>query len=154
MNSQDAQTKIARTPVRQLSVFLENRVGAMMALIRMLHENHVEVLGMALQEAAELTILRMVLSDPDSAQALFMEKGIPYTETHVVVVELIEGAHDLCHALSMLLTAEINVRSCYPLLNRPHLGALLALHLDDPDVGADALNNGGFKVLTQEGLSR
>jgi hypothetical protein len=155
MNVQETvTTTAARSPVRQLSVFLENRVGAMMALIKMLHENHLEVLGMALQEAAELTILRMVLNDPESAQALFAEKGIPHTETQVIVVELQRGAHDLCHALSVLLSAEINVRSCYPLLNRPHLGSLLALHLDDAEVGAEALHIAGFKVLPQDGLSR
>jgi hypothetical protein len=145
---------IARTPVRQLSVFLENRVGAMMSLVRLLRDHQIEILGLALQEATELTILRMVLSDPEGAQALFCERGIPHTATTVLVVELHEGTQDLASCLSGLLQAEINIRSSYPLLNRPALGALLALHVEDAEEGQAALHTAGFKVLCQNDLSR
>ena len=145
---------LSRTPVRQLSVFLENRVGAMMSLVRLLREHQIEVLGLALQEATELTILRMVLSDPEGAEALFCERGIPHADSRIVVVEIREGSQDLTHCLSALLQAEINIRSSYPLMNRPSLGALLALHLDDAEVGETALHTSGFKVMCQNELSR
>ena len=152
--SDSTAISIAKTPVRQLSVFLDNRVGALMALVKLLNEHHIEVLGYSLQEAAEITILRMIVTDPDSAATLFMERGIAHTDSPMVVVELREGAHGLGQCLSALLTAEINIRSSYPLLTRPDQGALLALHVDDAEVGAEALNASGFRVLAQGELSR
>jgi hypothetical protein len=140
--------------VRQLSVFLDNRVGTFLSLVRLLKENHIELLGVSVLEATEITLLRMVLSDPESAQTVFMERGIPHTDAPLVVVELRETSHDLSHALSVLLAAEINIRSSYPLLTRPNDYPLLALHVDDVEIGAEALSNAGFKVLSQGELSR
>lgn len=150
----DTTTSKARAPVRQLSVFLDNRVGTFLSMVKLLKENHIEVLGLSLLEATEITLLRMVLSDPEGAQTVFMERGIPYTDAPLVVVELRESTHDLPHALSVLLAAEINIRFSYPMITRPSDYPLLALHLDDPDDGAEALHNAGFKVLSQGELSR
>ena len=154
MDSPDFGTIIERTPVRQLSVFLDNRVGTFLSLVRLLKENHIELLGVSLLEATEITLLRMVLSDPESAQTVFMERGIPHTDAPLVVVELRETSHDLSHALSVLLAAEINIRFSYPLLTRPSDYPLLALHVDDVEIGSEALSNAGFKVLSQGELSR
>ena len=154
MDSPDFGTIIERTPVRQLSVFLDNRVGTFLSLVKLLKENHIELLGVSLLEATEITLLRMVLSDPESAQTVFMERGIPHTDAPLVVVELRETSHDLSHALSVLLAAEINIRFSYPLLTRPSDYPLLALHVDDVEIGSEALSNAGFKVLSQGELSR
>jgi hypothetical protein len=151
-DASDATT--SGTPVRQLSVFLENRVGALMALVRLLREQTIAVLGLSVQESTEMTLLRLVLSDPESAETLFMEKGVAHTSCVITVVELADPEDALAGCLAALLAAEINIRFSYPLLVRPGHGALLALHLDDVDVGAEALHNAGYRVLLQEDLSR
>ena len=71
-----------------------------------------------------------------------------------MVVELREGVHDLGHALSALLTAEINIHHSYPLLARPSGKPVLALYVDDSEVGAESLSKAGFRVLSQGDLSR
>jgi hypothetical protein len=144
----------AKAPVRQLTVFLDNRVGAMLAMLKLLKENQILVLGLNLQESAEITLLRMVVNDPESAQTLFMERGIAHSESSVVVVELQGGAQDLNHCLSTLLVAEVNVRQAYPMLTRPSEWPLLALHTDDAEVTSGALSQAGFKTLSQDELSR
>ncbi|MBL9178800.1 MAG: hypothetical protein JNM65_12125 [Verrucomicrobiaceae bacterium] len=144
----------AGTPVRQLSVFLHNRVGALMALVKLLAEHRVEVLGLSLQDTTELALVRMVPSDPETAEMLFIEKGIPHAVCPVTVVELRETEHTLVHALSALLSAEINIDFSYGLFVRPTQHPLFVLHLDSADLGAEVLSSAGFKVLTQEDLSR
>lgn len=144
----------AGTPVRQLSVFLHNRVGSLMALVKLLVEHRIEVLGLALQETTELAFLRLIPSDPETTEMIFIERGIPHAVCPVTAVELRETEHTLVHALSALLSAEINIDFSYPLLVRPARHPVLVLHLDSPDVGAEVLASAGFKVLTQEDLSR
>ena len=144
----------AGTPVRQLSVFLHNRVGALMALVKLLAEHKIEVLGLSLQDTTELALVRMVPSDPETAEMLFIEKGIPHAACPVTVVELRETDHTLVHALSALLSAEINIDFSYGLFVRPTQHPLFVMHLDAPDLGAEVLSSAGFKVLTQEDLSR
>ncbi len=151
----DASTAITSgTPVRQISVFLENRVGALMSLVRLLREQSIAVLGLSVQESTEMTLVRLVLSDPDAAGTLFIEKGVPHTDCILTVVELPELEGALVECLAALLTAEINIHFSYPLLVRPGRGALLALYLDERETGAEALHIAGFRVLMQEDLSR
>jgi hypothetical protein len=142
------------TPVRQLSVFLHNRVGALMALVKLLTEHKIEVLGLSLQDTTELALVRLIPSDPETAEMLFIEKGIPHAVCPVTVVELREPDHSLVHALSALLSAEINIDFSYSLFVRPAQKPVFVLHLDSPDVGSEVLSSAGFKVLVQEDLSR
>jgi hypothetical protein len=144
----------ARSPVRQLSVFLQNRVGALLSLVKLLKDHHIEVLGCSLQDSIDLTLVRLIVSDPDSAKNLFDEQGHPCAIKTVVVVALEEGAPDLCHALASLLAAEINIHHSYPLLVRHQDKPLLALCVEDGEVGEEALRKTGFSVLCQNDLSR
>ncbi|MDT8272596.1 MAG: hypothetical protein RRA35_05330, partial [Desulfomonilia bacterium] len=48
-----------------------------------------------------------VVSDPDSAERLFMEKGIPHTTCEVVVVALRESGPGLLQCLDTLMIAEM-----------------------------------------------
>lgn len=152
---QDMPVKIPKsTPIRQLSVFLQNRVGSLMALTKLLHDHSIEVLGISMQDTTEMTLVRLVLSDPEGAGMLFIEKGIPHTDCPITVVELSESDRRLTHCLSVLLAAELNIEFCYPLLVRPGLFPLFAMHCDDVDMAAEVLSSAGFKVLCQGDLSR
>lgn len=142
------------TPVRQLTVFLQNRVGALMSLVKLLGDHHIAVLGLSLQDSTELALVRLILSAPDDAGLLFIEKGIAHSVLPVTVIELQETETSLPQALSALLGAEINIAFSYPLLIRPNQRPVLVLHLDSPDFAADVLSKSGFKVLKQEDLSR
>ena len=144
----------AGTPVKQLSVFLHNRVGALMSLVKLLTEHRIEVLGLSLQDTTELALVRLIPSDPETTEMLFIEKGIPHVVFPVTVVELKETEHSLVHALSALLSAEVNIDFSYGLFVRPNQHPVCVLHLDSPEVGAEVLSSAGFKVLTQGDLSR
>ena len=153
MDSTEATTTRG-TAVKQISVFMHNRVGALMALVKLLHENSIEVLGLSVQESTELTMARFVVNDPDTTETLFMEKGIAYASSVLTVVQLHPLEGTLIQCLAALLAAEINIHISYPLLTRPGNYPLLALYLDEPDIGSEALHNAGFRVLLQEDLSR
>jgi hypothetical protein len=142
------------TAIRQLSVFLPNRVGSLMALTKLLHDHHIEVLGLSMQDTTEMTLVRLILSDPEGAGMLFIEKGIPHTDCPIVVIELTESGQRLTECLSTLLAAELNIEFCYPLIVRPKMHPLLALHCDDGEIAAQVLNSSGFRVLSQGDLSR
>ena len=142
------------TPVRQISVFLHNRVGALMSLVRLLGDHAIAVIGLSVQDSTELTLVRLILSDPEGAETLFMEKGIAHASVPVTVVELHETESGLSGCLATLLAAEINIHFAYPLMTHPGGKTMLVMHLDDGDLGADALMNAGFKLLLQEDLSR
>ena len=120
----DIELEIAQgSPVRQIAVFLPNRLGAFVSILDMLKKNYVLVLGLSVQDSIDNTVVRLVVSDPDTVETLFIEKGIPFNTTELVVVELREGPEDMPECLHCLLNAETNIHFIYPLLSRP--GAVL-----------------------------
>jgi len=140
--------------VRQFSVFLENRVGALLGVVRLLNEQSVEVVALSVQDSTDSSIARLVVSDPDLVEDLFHEHDIPFGETEVVVVELGEGANDLGRLLATMLMAEVNIFFIYPLLTRPNGRAALALNVEDHECATSVMSSSGFKLLSQSEISR
>ena len=146
--------KLNTPQVRQFSVFLQNKVGALLEIVKLLNESHVVVLALSIQDSSESAIGRIIVSDPERVTEIFHEHDIPYSDCELLVVELNEGPNDLARVLAALLMAEVNVYFSYPLLVRPHDRAVLAMHLDDNECACSVLAGEGFKLLTQGDLSR
>jgi hypothetical protein len=140
--------------VPQFSVFLLNRAGALFSLVKLLADRGISVLGLSIEDGVDVSIGRIVVSDPESAEPLFMERGIPYGMTELVVIELPEGVDDLTKSLSTLLSGETNINFMYPLLVRPNGRPVIAMHVEDAELAGTVLTAEGFTVLSQSDLSR
>jgi hypothetical protein len=157
MEDDDLQSRTSTalgTPVRQIAVFLPNRPGAFVAILDLLRANQVVVLGLSVQDSIDNTVVRLVASDPDTVETLFIEKGIPFNSTGLLVVALRDGAEEMPDCLRALLKAETNIHFIYSLLSRPEGSAALALCVEDNHFGESVLTKAGYKVLRQEDLSR
>ena len=148
-------TEALRTPlVRQFSVFLENKVGALLDLTRTLGEANVHVCGISVVDTADSSVVRIVVDDPDHCRQVLHKAQIPTGESTLVVVELPRGPEKLDVVLRSLVAAEVNVQYTYSLMVRPRDKALLALHCEDPEYAREVLAKAGFAVLSQKDISR
>jgi hypothetical protein len=142
------------SPVRQFSVMLPNRVGALAALVKMLRASSIEVIGLSVQDSRDATIARLVVSDPDSTEQIFMEKGIPHATCELVVVALRESGPGVLQCLDTLMIAETNIDFAYALLPAAQDMSMLAMHVEDYEFAVAILHQSGFKLMYQEDLSR
>jgi hypothetical protein len=140
--------------VTQFSIFLPNKVGAMLDVVKLLNTHNTHVVALSISESTDSAIARVVVSDPETVEDLFREHDIAFGVCKMVVVELDEVATELAKLLAALLMAEVNVHFTYPLLTRPHGHAALALHVDDTDCASNVLLGEGFKLLSQADISR
>jgi hypothetical protein len=147
-------SKIGGPLVKQFSVFLPNKVGAMLDIVKLLNGHHMDVLALSVSESTDSAIARIVVSDPDGADRLMSENNIAFGVCEVVVVELREVATQLVKLLASLFMAEVNVHFTYSLLTRPRGMAAIALHVDDTDCASNVLLGAGFKILSQSDISR
>jgi hypothetical protein len=150
----ETTSKIDGPLVRQFSVFLPNKVGAMLDIVKMLNSHHVHVVALSVSESTDSAIARIIVSDPESAEELFRKNNIAFGVCQVVVVEMREVATQLVKLLASLFAAEVNVHFTYSLLTRPRGMAALALHVDDTDCASSVLLGEGFKILSQSEISR
>ena len=92
--------------VRQFNVFLANRMGALLDLVRRFEQTDVRVVSLTVVETADCAIVRMVLSDPERALEIFQQAEVPVTESDLLVVQLPEGKQPLIQICKALLMAE------------------------------------------------
>jgi hypothetical protein len=140
-------------PVKQFSVFTENRVGRLFDLISLLRRSDVHVIAITVLDTTDSAILRLIVDDPDRARELMVNNDFPYTETNVLAVE-IDDESAIGEVLAALLEAEINVHYVYSFIRRPRDKTALALNVEDGDTAAQALGHHGFRILTQSDISR
>jgi hypothetical protein len=140
-------------PVKQFSVFAENRVGRLYDLITLLKANNVHVMAVTVLDTTDSAIVRVILDDPGKARELMVNNDFPYTECDVLAVELTDESQ-LKDVLAALFEAEINVHYVYSFITRPRAKSALAINAEDTDVAAQALNQRGFRVLTQHDIAR
>lgn len=146
--------KSGSPPVKQFSIFLSNKVGALLDIVKLLNEHAVDVLAVNVQDSADAAIVRIVVSDPERVQDLFAMNDIACSICNLVVVELKESATDLGKLLSALLMAEVNIHGSYSLLTRPRGNCAIALHVEDDDCASAVLRSHGFRLLDQGDISR
>jgi hypothetical protein len=149
----DTSYSIASDPVRQFSVFAENRLGRLHDLTALFKEHNVHIMAITVLDTTDSAIMRLIVDDRDKARELMVSHDFPYTECDVLAVELRDET-DLRGVLAALLEAEINVHYVYSFIKRPEGRSALAVSVEDADVAAQALNRRGFKVLTQRDIAR
>ena len=140
--------------VKQFSIFLPAKVGAMLEIVKLLATRNAHVLALSIAEQTDSAIARIVVSDPETVENIFHEHEVAFGVSEMVVVEMQEVATELSKLLTCLLMAEVNLHFAYPLLIRPHGLAALAMHVDDVECASNVLQGEGFKMLSQTDLSR
>jgi len=140
-------------PVKQFSVFTENRVGRLHELTTLFHQSNVHVIAITVLDTTDSAIVRLIVDDPDKARELMINNDFPYTESSVLAVE-IEEESELKGVLGALVEAEINIHYIYSFIKRPSGRTALAINVEDSEVAAQSLGQRGFKVVTQSDISR
>lgn len=153
-NEPSITEKNAGPRVNQFSIFLPNKVGALLDVVKLLNDRKVDVVAISVQDSADTAIVRIVVSDPESVQDIFHEHDIPFSMCQLCVVELREGATELGKVLAALLAAEVNIFGAYALLTRPRGRTALAIHVEDDECACSVLNSHGFTILGQSDISR
>ena len=138
--------------VRQLSVFIENHVGQLLQLTRLLKQTDIRILALSVVNSMDCAVIRMILDDPDEAHERFTESGFSVSETELIVVNLPPGKRALLDIWTALMAGEVNVLYTYPLLVRPHDRPALAVQADNLDMAVNVLRNKKFDVLDQSDL--
>jgi hypothetical protein len=139
--------------VRQFNVFVENRVGNLLTLVRRFEATDIRIVSLTVVDSADCAIIRMVLSDPERAREIFDRHGLPCTESDLLVVGLPEDPQPLVQICKALLAAEISIHYAYPLLVGPRGHSALALYVEDHEMASQTLQRLGFTLYTEKDLS-
>jgi len=150
-----AATAQGRQPdaVVQFSIFTPNRLGRLHELVGLLGAQGVHVLALTVLDTTEAAIIRLVTDDPDRARVLLQERGFPFAENRLVVVE-VSSPEELNRLMTALLEAELNINYLYSFIPHPHGKSILGLSMEDNEMAEQVLREHQFPVLRQSDISR
>src|SRR5438445_11155814 len=86
----ETTSKLDGPLVKQFSVFLPNKVGAMLEVVKLLSVQNTHVVALSVSESTDSAIARIIAIDPVRVEKLFREKNVPFGVSEVVVVEMRE----------------------------------------------------------------
>ena len=139
--------------IRQFTVFLENRVGQLLEVIRRFEGSKVRIVALSITDAAECAFVRFLLSHPEQGREILERAGLALIETDLIGVELPPGDQAL-RICTALLQAEVNIIQAYPILARPHGRPAVALMVDNLDIGQETLTEKGFSMISEADLTQ
>ncbi len=144
--------RYAPPSVRQFSVFLENKPGRLLDLVRMFDEDAaVHLCAFSVVESADHAVIRLIANNADAARALLRENRMAYSESDLLIVELCND-HTLSSMCLYLLGAELNIRFAYPMMIRPNGTPTIALAIDDQVLAGQILRKKEFRLLGEADL--
>ena len=138
--------------LHQFTVFLENRVGQLMEVVRRFEGSKVRIVALSITDSAECAFVRLLLSHPEEGREILERAGLSLIESDLIGVELPDEPQPLISICTALLQAEINIMQAYPLMVQPHGKSAVALMVDSIDMAQETLAAKGFTMLTENDL--
>lgn len=102
--------------IKQISVFVENKPGALYALTAVLAQGQIDMRALSLAETKDFGIVRLIVNDLYKATTLLKDAGYVHSLTPVVGVAIPDVPGGLNRVLQVLTDAKVNVEYMYAFL--------------------------------------
>jgi hypothetical protein len=138
--------------LRQFTVFLENRVGQLLEVVRRFEGSRVRIVALSINDSGECAFVRFLLSHPEQGREILERAGLAIIESDLIGVELPDDQQPLLRICTALLQAEVNIIQAYPIMGRPRGQPAVALMVDNTEMGMETLAAKGFSMITEGDL--
>ena len=138
--------------VKQLSVFLENKEGKLKKAVNAMSKEGVNIRALSIADSSKYGILRLIVSDNETAIKALKEEKFTVKETEVIVVGVKDEPNGLNTILEILEKESINVEYLYAFVSTKVDEAIVVFKIENIEEGLKALKDAGATILTKEDL--
>ena len=140
--------------IKQLTVFVENKQGALVSITDTLAKNNVNIRALSIAETEDFGILRLIVNDEETAQKTLSDAGYLIKVTEVVGVKIGDAPGKLTGALAVLDKAGINLEYLYAFMARTEKHAYVVLRVEDNEITEAALEAAGYHLITDADICK
>ena len=94
--------------MKQLSIFLENKQGALVDVLRFLKEANIQIIASTIAETEQYGIYRVICDNPEQAYIVLKEQGIAVNLTEMKCVELADKPGGAAEAIEKIVAEGVN----------------------------------------------
>ena len=135
--------------VKQLSLFLENKPGALSRPIKLLAEAKCNILTLSVADTEQVGILRLIVQDWEKAEKLLEVNGFVVKVTDMVALEVSDAPGGLADILAALQKTRVNLEYMYGFTLRKERKGMLVFRFDVPDRAIEALRHKGINPIRE-----
>ena len=136
--------------MKQISVFVENKPGALYALTAVLAQGQIDMRALSLAETKDFGIVRLIVNDLYKTTTLLKDAGYVHSLTPVVGVAIPDVPGGLNRVLQVLTDAKVNVEYMYAFVSHAEKTAYVILRVADNDAAEKVLRDHGIPILSGE----
>ncbi|MBR4308752.1 MAG: acetolactate synthase [Oscillospiraceae bacterium] len=140
--------------IKQLTVFVENKQGAVVAVTKLLSEESINIRALSIAETEGFGILRLIVDKEDLAEKTLAKADYLIKITEVVGVKIGDAPGKLSGALDVLATAGINVEYLYAFMARTEKHAYVVLRVEDNAKAEQVLEASGYHIITDADVNK
>lgn len=141
--------------VKQISVFVENKPGAMSAMTSVLAENEIDMRALSLAETGDFGIVRIIVKDLYKATTVLKDAGYIHSLTDVLGVKIPDVPGGLNEVLNILEDANINIDYMYAFMgNGVTKHAYMIFRVEDVQTAQNALVEKGIHMISKEDIDK
>ena len=109
--------------VKQLSIFVENKAGAVSFITNLLGSNNINIRSLQIADSTDYGILRLIVDDPNKSLELVKNAGYIAKLTEVISVVVPDKPNGLNDLLKILTDNNIEINYLYVFIGKNNLGA-------------------------------
>ncbi len=141
--------------IKQISVFVENKPGAMSAMTGVLAENEIDMRALSLAETGDFGIVRIIVKDLYKATTVLKDAGYIHSLTDVLGVKIPDVPGGLNKVLNILEGKSVNIDYMYAFMgNGVTKHAYMIFRVEDVATAQNALVEQGIHMITKEDIEK
>ena len=137
--------------VHQLSVFIENKSGALVRVLRLLKQANIQLIASTIADTADFGICRIICSQPEKACDVLKEAGVAVSLCEVFAVQLDDRPGKAADAIELFAGEGISIAYLYSFLLNGK--GVLIFRTDNPGKAAEVIAANGLSVIEEKDLS-
>jgi hypothetical protein len=137
--------------LKQLSVSLENSPGRLYEVTKAFGSAGINLRAHCICDSShDFGVLRILVSDIDTARAIMMERYVPARVDDVVAIEIEDTPGSLSQVLELFLGTGVNVEYMYAVAGANFGRAVMIFSFSDIDLAIDILRQNNVRLLDAE----
>ena len=138
--------------IHQVSIFIENKPGHLMAPCRTLADAGVNILTLSLADTRDFGIVHFIVDDWRRAKDVLETEGLVVNVVEVVALEVDDRPGGLADMLAIIDRGGLSVEYMYAFTFGAGGKAVLVFRFSDPDRAITHLGNAGISLFDIPGL--
>lgn len=132
--------------IKQLSVFIENKSGALLRVFELLKEANIQLVATTIADTMDYGICRIICNEPQRAYDILKEAGVSVAVNDVFAVELDNRPGSAADAISLFAKEGIDLTYLYTFLFQGK--GILIFRTNDRPHAQEIIEKNGLKDVT------